>query len=330
MTEKQWKYRFYEEEELDIDDILDDTDDTDVSEDFSTDEDDFSSSDISSIISREINKKIGDRQSIDSGFSSDSSSGGEKDTTLISDSTDSHSNEKRHPSSSFHLDNTEHSYIPSHYSPHKSEPVHSNRKHKHKNAGGITIKSNSKRRVYKNLETLNRYPGSERSLVPFNHRFVGNYIIFSPITAGRSSDFHMQRILLFKDICQKIGYQYLPVYTINEDNQIIDIVLIVFTKGAAKEDYDKLVRLATCFGLGTRDYVGCFDGNLTLFNAFPIQYEEDENLNRVLNHYTRDRGIRLPKGARHFITLPKSEAEMNYRINKGEFCIPNPRSKLLG
>ena len=40
MTKRQWKYRFYEEEELDIDDILDDTDNNDTSEDFSTDDED--------------------------------------------------------------------------------------------------------------------------------------------------------------------------------------------------------------------------------------------------------------------------------------------------
>ena len=55
MTRRQWKYRFYEEEELDIDDILDDTDDNDTPEDFSTGDEDISSQ-IKTLVSREVKR----------------------------------------------------------------------------------------------------------------------------------------------------------------------------------------------------------------------------------------------------------------------------------
>lgn len=330
MTKRQWKYRFYEEDELDIDDILDDTDDNDTPEDFSTGDEDISSQ-IKTLVSREVKRLTTDNppETKDSSSVKTESPVERKDPPEVKTEIVP---KKPETSSVTHKDNRKHTPIPPHSSPSYPSHRHSRTSHKPRNhrSNNRTTTQRKVRPVnhynveYHNLEPINTYPNNKKGLVPFTNRIIGNFIIFSPIT---SSNFEptkrMHDVLRFRQMCMSRKLQHLPIYTLDDRNRIIDISLLVFPHDNSEEEYEKLPDLVKKSDMGNGDYVGCKNGHITLWMPFPLHYKEN-NLTRIMTHYLRDRGVFVENGSRLYLNPPpQSQDERSFRTRLGE-VIPSP------
>lgn len=325
MTKRQWKYRFYEEEELDIDDILDDTDDNDTSEDFSTGDEDISSQ-IKSLVSKEVKRLTTDNppESRDSSSVKTESPVEKKDSPEVKQEIVP---KKPETASVTHKDNRKHTPIPPHSSPSYPSHRHSKTSHKqrnHRNNNRTTTQRKVGPRphynvVYRKLETINSYPINRRGLVPFNNRIIGNFIIFSPITSKDDDpNKRMHDLLNFRQMCKNRNYRYLPIYTLNDNGRIIDISLMVFPHNNSDEEYVKLQDLVKKSDMGNGDYVGCRKGQIILWMPSPLPYSEN-NLTRIMNHYLRDRGIFVENGSHLYLNPPpQSQDERSFRTGLGE------------
>ena len=331
MIKRQWKYRFYEEEELDIEDILDDTDhtdDTDSSEDFSTNDDDISSQ-IKSLVSKEVKRLTTDNppESRDSYSVKTEPPVEKKDSPEVKPEIVS---KKPETTPVTHKDSRKHTPIPPHFSP--SYPSHRHSRTTHKSRRHRINDRTPKQRkvgprphyhvVYHNLETINSYPDNRSKLTRFNHKINGNYIIFSPITSQIDDpNIQMHDLLSFRQMCINQNHKYFPIYTLNDKNRIIDISLLVFPHDNSEEAYGKLQDLVSKTDKGNGDYVGCENGQITLWMPVPLHYK-DNNLNRIMDHYLRDRGIYIGKGSHHYLNpLPQSQDERKFRTELGELFI---------
>lgn len=71
---------------------------------------------------------------------------------------------------------------------------------------------------------------------------------------------------------------------------------MVFPHDNSDEEYERLPDLVKRSGMGNGDYVGCKKGHITLWMPSPLHYKEN-NLNRTMTHYLRDRGISVENGS---------------------------------
>lgn len=336
MIKRQWKYRFYEEEELDIDDILDDTDHTDdtySSEDFSTNDDDISSQ-IKSLVSKEVKRLTTDnsKETRDSSMEKTATTEEKEESPAIKPKPAPQKQDQT-PARTELRDTRKHTPVP-----HHSNPVYPSTRHSkspHRRRGQLSNKrTNPKRKtrptkryhvVYQSLETINTYPNNRSTLLRFNQKIKGNFIIFSPITSKEDNpNIQMHDLFSFRQMCISQNHRYFPIYTYDNGKKLIDISLCVFPHNESKEEFKKLTDMVLKSGMGNGDYVGCEKGSITLWIPSPLHYTEN-NLNRVMDHYIRDRGIFVGNGSRHFINpVPQSRDEITYRTAMGElFLSPN-------
>ena len=216
----------YEDEELDIEDQLDDIEDPD--DDY--EEPSINSSQIksmvSSMVSREVDRLTRETPSTDSHRDTT-----EERTEGVSLERDTRSGHPEQHSPTQKPDQRKHTPIPHHSSP--SYPTHTPSKKPHRPRGHKGDKRTIQRPkvlsrphynvVYHNLETINSYPNNNRGLVPFNNRIVGNFIIFSPITSDNFEPTkRMHDVFRFRKMCMTQKYKYLPIYSLNDRNIIID------------------------------------------------------------------------------------------------------------
>ena len=318
---------FYEDEELDIEDQLEDIEDIDDDREDTSFNPSQIKSMVSSMVSSEVKRLTKDNPPTDS----------HKDTPEekkeVSPEKETRSGQSEQTSSPKQPDQRKHTPIPPHSSPSQSSSRPSKTPHKqrgHKSSIRTTHqgKVGSKPHynvVYRNLETINNYPNNGKGLVKFNHHFKGNLIICSPVIKEDTPNIQMKKVMWLRRLLIENRYQYLPLYTLNDYNHLIDISFVIFPKGKMKSDYTDLMGFIKRFlsDLPTHSYIGREDGFYTLYSDHQTIHYTYENVERIMENYTKDRGISVEDGTRLFLNPPPtSSVESIYRTQVlSEICL---------
>ena len=310
----------YEDEELDIQDQLDEIEDTDDDDKGDTS---FNPSQIksmvSSMVSSEVSRLTKDTPSTDS--HRDTSEEKKEEVSL---DRDTGSGQSEHLSPKPKQDLRKHTPIPPHSEP--SYPTHRPPKKRHRPTGHRGNKQTSQQRkvrpkphynfVYGHLETINNFPNNRKGLVKFNHTFRGNLIICSPVIEEDNPNIQMKKVLWLRRVLIENQYQYLPIYTYDNHRELIDISFVIFPKGKMKTDYTDLMGFINRFqsNLPNHSFIGREDGFYTLYSDHKTIHYTYEDLDDLLDTYSKDRGISLEEGSRHFLNpVPSSSSEEIYR-----------------
>ena len=179
--------------------------------------------------------------------------------------------------------------------------------------------------MYRNLETINNYPNNRNGLVKFNHHFKGNLIICSPVIEEDTPNIQMKKIMWLRRLLIENHYHYLPLYTLDYYNHLIDISFVIFPKGKMKSDYTDLMGFINRFlsNLPTHSYIGREDGFYTLYTDHHTIHYTYEDVEGIMENYTKDRGISVEDGTRLFLNpSPSSSVEYIYRTQVlNEICV---------
>ena len=179
--------------------------------------------------------------------------------------------------------------------------------------------------MYRNLETINNYPNNRNGLVKFNHHFKGNLIICSPVIEEDTPNIQMKKIMWLRRLLIENHYHYLPLYTLDYYNHLIDISFVIFPKGKMKSDYTDLMGFINRFlsNLPTHSYIGREDGFYTLYTDHQTIHYTYEDVEGIMENYTKDRGISVEDGTRLFLNpSPSSSVEYIYRTQVlNEICV---------
>lgn len=319
---------FYEDEELDIEDQLDDIDDG--NEDISFNPSQIKSI-VSSMVSNEVQRLTKETPSTDS--HRDTPEEKKEEFPFERDTKSGQSGHPEQQSSPKKPDPKKHTPIPPHSSPSNSTPSHSRKPHhqqkRHRSNNrptqpGIVRSRPHYNVVYGQLETINNYPNNRNGLVRFNHHFNGNLIICSPVLEEDTPNIQMKKVLWLRRLLIENQYQYLPIYTYDNHRKLIDLSFVIFPKGKMKTDYTDLMRFIDRFlsNLPSHSYIGREDGFYTLYTDHKTIHYTYEDLDSLLDNYSKDRGISLEEGSRHYLNpVPSSMEEKDFRTNLGEICI---------
>ena len=318
----------YEDEELDIEDQLDEIEDTDDDKGDTSFNPSQIKSMVSSMVSSEVSRLTKDTPSTDS----------QKDTSEdkreeVSVDRDTKSGQSDYPSPKPKQDPRKHTPIPPHSEP--SYPTHRPPKKPHRPTGHRGNKQTSQPRkvlskphynvVYGHLETINNFPNNRKGLVRFNHHFNGNLIICSPVIEGDNPNIQMKKVLWLRRVLIENQYQYLPIYTYDNHRELIDISFVIFPKGKMKTDYTDLMGFINRFlsELPSHSFIGREDGFYTLYSDHKTIHYTYEDIESLLDNYSKERGISLEEGFRHFLNpVPSSSTEEIYRTKVlCEVCI---------
>lgn len=178
--------------------------------------------------------------------------------------------------------------------------------------------------VYKELERINSFPNGNTTLIPFHVRLRGNYFIYSPIKGSTNPNVNMKRVLGLRQFCIDRSFKYLPIYTYDDNDNLIDIVFVVFPKGKNKNYFSKLRHALVDIidRIGCTSYLECIDGYITLITEKDSMFYCHRDLCRILNRYSFTRGIDLSDGSELFLNpIPKSDSELSYRTSCMEICL---------
>lgn len=318
---------FYEDEELDIEDQLDEIEDPD--DDY--EEPSINSSQIKSMVSSMVSKEV-DRITRETPSTDSHRDTPEEKTEEVSLERDTRSGQPEQYSPTQKPDQRKHTPIPPHSEP--SYPTHTPSKKPHRPRGHKGDRRTTQRPkvlsrphynvVYHNLETINTFPNNN-GLVKFNHHFNGNLIICSPVIEEDTPNIQMKKVLWLRRLLLENKYQYLPIYTYDNHRELIDISFVIFPKGKMKSDYTDLMRFIERFlsDLPSHSYIGREDGFYTLYSDHKTIHYTYEDLDSLLDTYSEDRGISLEEGSRHFLNpSPSSSTEEIYRTKVlCEICV---------
>lgn len=262
---------FYEDEELDIEDQLDEIEDKDDDNGDTSFNPSQIKSMVSSMVSSEVSKLTKDNPTTDS--HKDTS---EEKREEVSVDRDTKSGQSDYPSPKPKQDPRKHTPIPPHSEP--SYPTHRPPKKPHRPTGHRGKQTSQQRKVlskphynvvYGHLETINNFPNNRKGLVRFNHHFNGNLIICSPVIEGDNPNIQMKKVLWLRRVLIENHYQYLPIYTYDNHRELIDISFVIFPKGKMKTDYTDLMGFINRFqsNLPNHSFIGREDGfpNLCLW-----------------------------------------------------------------
>ena len=163
-------------------------------------------------------------------------------------------------------------------------------------------------------------------MVRFNHQINGNYIICSPISGNDNPNIQMKKYLSLLRHCIKTGYRYCPIYTLDDNNQLIDISLVIFPHSQGEKDFTGLKRIIREFlsNYPIWSFMGCQEGLFSLYTNYKtIHYTYDRNdIEKFMVLYKKERDISLKRGSRHFINpSPQTKEEYEYRTKVGEICV---------
>lgn len=318
---------FYEDEELDIEDQLDEMEDTDDDREDSSFNPSQIKSMVSSMVSNEVKRLTRDNPSTDSHKETP------EEKKEVSSEKETRSGQPEQPTSPKQPDQRKHTPIPPHSSPSQSssrpsKKPHRQRGHRSNNRpihqGKVSPRPHYNV-VYRNLETINNYPNNGNGLVKFNHHFKGNLIICSPVIEEDTPNIQMKKVLWLRRLLIENRYQYLPLYTLDDYNHLIDISFVIFPKGKMKSDYTDLMGFIKRFlsDLPTHSYIGREDGFYTLYSDHQIIHYTYEDVERIMGNYTKDRGISVEDGTNLFLNpFPSSSTEEIYRTKVlGEICV---------
>ena len=321
MTFREMRYRLYEDDEQDFDDGTDlETDDI-CNEDFGSEElKDISPSSIRSLVSSEVSRLMKDNPASSSpkpeqhDMAADKPQGAEEQSLYQQRLGQQHSSQNipHHQSSpiDFHLPQKGHR--------HKRRPAHNHLSPMpHVNV------------IYRHLEMINRYPNNNGAQIRFNHKIMGDYIIYSPIIGGEDPDTSMKNVLRFQRMCIQKRYKYLPLYTKDGYGDIIDICFIVYPRHQVEEQYTCLEVSVLEFMNQTKtslSYLKCKDDVLILEKENKTIIYAFDKLNIILDDYSKARRIVLKNGSYHYFNPnPQSIEELEYRKNNMEIVLPRKK-----
>ena len=318
MKMTEWRYRFFEDEDFDTED-LDIADDISSNDDKSADDIDISNAQIQSLVQSEIQRQM-------KSSSLDKTADTSKDTPdITADKQQKGADEQslyqqrlgQHKSSQ---------HIP-HQSPQIAFPL--SKAHKHKRRKGHIYPHPMAKVppkhfcnvVYRRLQRVNTYPANTAKLIPFNHTIKGNYILFSSVLGADTADANMKRVHKLMSSLFNFKYQFLPIYTYNQVRILTDITFAIFPRDDTDEAFDMLE--ASVKAIVKRQqigsYVECFNGFHTLITESKNVHYAFGDLDKILDNYTKERGISILAGSRHYLNpYPQTRRECLYRSRVGE------------
>ena len=333
MKMKEWRYRFYEDEDIDLDDIetINDIEADDaISQRDSwknTKENSISQSQIQSLVKSEIQKqmksssldKSGEASKETKDIAADKQQKGAEEHSLYQQRLGQHKSSQ---------------HLPHHQGSSQIAFPLSKKGHRHKGKGRH-IYSQPRAKVpprplydvvYRELERVNIYPSNKGTLIPFNHSILGNYVLFSPIWGTDTADTNMKRVHRLMTSLFNFKHQFLPIYTYDK-GELIDITFAIFPRKDDEKAFANL--LASVKGIIKRQqsgsYVECVDGFHTLISEKQKVHYAFRDIDTILNNYTRDRGVGVMGGLsvlihpKHYLNpYPQSREECLYRSKTGE------------
>ena len=335
MKMKEWRYRFYEDEEIELDEIeaLDNTEADKVIPKTdswkNTKDNSISQSQIQSIVKSEIQRQMKssslDKSSSSKGttdIASDKQKKGDDEHSLYQQRLGQQKSRQQQPHSRPHSQIDFH--LPKKGHRNKKKPAHNHSPQRRK-----TMPTPHVNVIYRHLEMINQYPDNHGAQIRFNHKIMGSYIIYSPIIGGEGPDTSMKNVLRFQRMCIQKRYKYLPLYTRDDNGNIIDICFIVYPRHQVEEQFTCLELSVLEFMNQTKtsfSYLKCEGGVLILKKENKTFIYAYDNLNMILNDYSKARKLDLSNGANHYFNpYPQSNEELEYRKNNLEIVLPRKK-----
>lgn len=321
MTFREMRYRLYEDDELDFDDEPVLETDNICNEDFgSAEQKDLSPSSIRSLVSNEVSRLMKDNPASSSpkaeqhDIAADKPQGAEGHSLYQQRLGQQHSSQQPHNTQLSPID----FHLPQKGHRHKRRPTLNH----HLPKPHVNV-------IYRHLELINRYPNNHGAQIRFNHKIMGNYIIYSPIIGGDDPDTSMKNVLRFQRMCIQKRYKYLPLYTKDGYGDIIDICFIVYPRHQVEEQFTCLEVSVLEFMNQTKtslSYLKCKDGVLILEKENKTIIYAFDKLNIILDDYSKARRIDLRDGSYHYLNpYPQSIEELEYRKNNMEIVLPRKK-----
>lgn len=318
MKMTEWRYRFFEEDG--------DTEDLDITDDICSNDDKSADIDISNDQIQELVKSEIQRQMNSSSLDIFA------DTSIDTPDTEADEQQKGADEHSLYQQRMEQKknkqQLPHHKVPSQSDFHLPKKAHKHKrrkrHINHPMAKDPSRPHynvVYEELERVNIYPANTEKLIPFNHFIKGNYILFSSVLGTDTADTNMKRVHSLITSLFNFKHQFLPIYTYNSFKDLIDITFAIFPRDDTDKGFDILE--ASVKAIIKRQQIGSyvefFNGFHTLITESQIVHYAFGDLDKVLDNYTKERGISTLFGSRHFLNpYPQTRRECLYRSKVGE------------